>query len=112
MEKNQVDERSHTTTDTESKQNPNEEFNGKQTATNEPEVKKEDKETEVPGIGDDNEIESDEITMGSQDIANKEEDKEEASEEEPINGKPDERKIGDSDAAPVVNRTENEVVNS
>lgn len=119
MEKNQVDERSHTTTDTESKQNPNEGSNGNKNSMNQPESKKDGQDTETPGIGDDQPKESDEITMGGKDDEDadsdenqdSEQNKEEAVEEQPLNGKPDERKIGDSDAQAVVNGTENQVVN-
>lgn len=118
MEKNQVDERSQTKTVIQS--NPNEGSNGNKNSMNQPESKKDGEGTETPGIGDDQPKESDEITMSvgddeeadSDENLDSEQNKEEAVEEQPLNGKPDERKIGDSDAQSVVNGTENQVVNS
>ena len=99
MEKHQVDERKQTNTDHQGHENSNEDTKGKLPAPTENDTQEGDKETELPGIGDDKETKSDDVKMSA---VNDTEANEESDEDSPT---------GDSDAAPVTNRKENEVVN-
>lgn len=131
MEKHQVDESGQTKTGNQSNENEGSNANKNPTAGNQSNPndgsdpnnnsqnpsgsQRDDKGTETPGIGDDQPKESDEITMSVGDDedsdSNDNQNSEEPVEEGPLNGKPEERKIGDSDAQAVVNGTENQVVN-
>lgn len=113
MEKHLVDERKQTNTNHESNQSSNEDSTSKQPAPTENDSEVGDEETELPGIGDDNKTESDDIKMSS--MEEEDDDEEETDEDSPsgnpMNQKNEQEKEGDSDAAPVTNRKENEVVN-
>ena len=61
MEKHQVDERKQTNTDHQGHENSNEDTKGKLPAPTENDTQEGDKETELPGIGDDNETKSDDV---------------------------------------------------
>lgn len=112
MEKHLVDERKQTNTDHQANHNLNEDSKGKQPAPTENDSKEGDKETELPGIGDDNETKSDDVKMSSMDEDDDQETDEDSPSGNPMNQKTGDQKNGDSDGAPVTNRKENEVVNN
>ena len=106
MEKRQTTTENKIDTANALKQKTNQDFNGKKPIPNDPDLKKETPETEVPGIGDDKKKNPGEI------IGEKEK-KEGGTEEykpeppvadQPLNPKPDEIIEGDSDAPTIVNK--------
>lgn len=108
MEKHQTVKENKEDTANALKQKTNQDFNGKKPIPNDPDLKKETPETEVPGIGDDKPKNPGEI-IGENDKkgGSTEEYKPDAPiTDEPINPRPDEGIEGDSDAPTIINKEE------
>ena len=110
MEKHQTINENKEDTANALKQKTNQDFNGKKPIPNDPSLKEEKPETEVPGIGDDKKKDSGEIIMEDEERNDTDEYKTETPiEEEPLNPKPQQGIEGDSDAQQVVNKDDNKV---
>jgi hypothetical protein len=123
MEKHQTSKEVQQDTSKALKQKTNQDFNGRQplkdmnlNAQEELEEKQdkdeeEEPETETPGIGDDQQTDSEKITMAAKERKEQQPYKPEAPvEEEPVTKKPEEIK-GDDDAPAIVNERGSQIVN-
>lgn len=123
MEKHQTNKEVQQDTSKALKQKTNQDFNGRQplkdmnlNAQEELEEKQdkdeeEKPETETPGIGDDQQTDSERITMAAKEPNDQQQYKPDAPvEDEPVTKKPAEQ-IGDADAPAIVNGKGNKVVN-
>lgn len=112
MEKRQTLTENKEDTSNALKQKTNQDFNGKKPIPNDPDLKKEHPETEVPGIGDDKKKNPGEI-IGENDKkggSTEEYKPEPPITDEPINPLPDEGIEGDSDAPAIVNNQNDDKV--
>ena len=112
MEKHQTVNENKEDTANALKQKTNQDFNGKKPLPNDPDMKKETPETEVPGIGDDKKKNPGEI-IGENEKRGGSPDKykpEPPVEDQPLNPKPDEIIEGDSDAPTIVNKEDDDKV--
>jgi hypothetical protein len=106
MEKNQTDKEIKKDTEEALKKKTNQDFNGKKPLPNDPDLKKDTPQTEVPGIGDDKKKNPGEIIGNDgQTKGSTEQNKPQApSTDKPLNPLPDETIAGDSDAPTIVNK--------
>ena len=108
MEKHQTINENKEDTANALKQKTNQDFNGKKPIPNDPSLKEEGTETEVPGIGDDKKKNPGEIIMEDEkrSPSTDQHKPEPPVEEEPLNPKPTQGIEGDSDAQQLVNKEE------
>ena len=111
MEKNQTFNENKEDTANALKQKTNQDFNGKKPAPNDPALKEEAPETEVPGIGDDKKKNPGEIVGEDKNRSGVTEEykPETPAEEEPLNPLPDEAVEGDSDAPAIIKKEDKQV---
>ncbi len=106
MEKHQTTNEINEDTANALKQKTNQDFNGKKPIPNDPELKEEAPETEVPGIGDDKKKNPGEIVGEDEERSSTTEEykPEPPAEDEPINPLTDETIQGDSDTPTIINK--------
>jgi hypothetical protein len=105
MEQHQTDKEIKKDTEEALKKKTNQDFNGKKPLPNDPDLKKENPEPEVPGNGDDKKKKTEVTEDDGQTKGTTEQNKPGTqSTDKPLNSLPDETIAGDSDAPTIVNK--------